>query len=79
MCKGINANGRGVDGLFCFWLPLFSLPSSCCLHPSLETETLPEQPGSEEESETGNSVGFRSENNVGGTQMSTATSLSALQ
>lgn len=76
MCKGIKANGKGVDGLFCFWFPLFPLPS--CLHPSLETETLPAQPGSEE-SETWSSVGFNGENNVGGTQMSTATSSSALQ
>lgn len=48
---------------------------SCCLCPSLGTETLPAQPPSEEQSETWNSIRFKGENNVGGTQMSTGTSL----
>lgn len=64
MCEGINANGRGVDGLSCFCLPLFLLPRLIHLL-LLETETLPAQPPLEEQSESWNSVGFKREDNVG--------------
>ena len=85
VCKGINglqninANGKGVDGLSCFWLPHLtpaSGTSTHCLHPSFETKTRPARTPSEEQ---GNSIGFLGENNVGGTQTSTGTSASALQ
>lgn len=58
VCKGINANGKGIDG-FSLWLPVLAPASSTsarCVHSSYETKTHLAHTLLKEQGDTRNSI-----------------------